>query len=46
MNDKVREYMESKSTAELTDILLERLEEYRSATMEPDLTLSLPNLVL
>jgi len=44
MDDKTKDYIKSKSTSELSDILLDRLKEYRSASMEPDLTLSLPNM--
>ena len=44
MDSKIKEYIKSKSTSQLSDILLERLIEYRSASMDPDLTLSLPNM--
>ena len=44
MDSKTKEYIKSKSTSQLSDILLERLIEYRSASMDPDLTLSLPNM--
>ncbi len=44
MNDEVKKFVESKSTSELAELLISRLEEYKTATMDPDLTQSIPSL--
>ena len=45
-NDKTQNYINSKSISELADDLSEKLNQYRSASMEPDSTQSIPNLDL
>ena len=44
MDDKVKEFLRTHSTEELAKILQKRLQEYRAATLEPETTLSIPNL--
>ena len=43
-NKKLQSYINSKSTSELADDLSEKLKEYKSATMKPHSTQSIPNL--
>ena len=45
-NDKTQNYINSKSISELADDLSEKLNQYRSASMEPDSIQSIPNLDL
>jgi hypothetical protein len=45
-NDKIQNYINSKSTSALADELSVKLKQYRAAMMDPDATLSIPNLDL
>ena len=44
MDDNVKDFLRNHSTEELANILHKRLQEYRAATLEPETTLSIPNL--
>jgi len=44
IDDKDQNYINSKSVSELADDLSEKLKNYRSATMKPHSTQSIPNL--
>ena len=45
-NKKLQNYINSKSISELADDLSEKLKQYKTATLEPDATQSIPNLDL
>jgi len=45
-NDKIQNYINSKSVSELADELSVKLKQYRVALMDPDATLSIPNFDL
>ena len=44
MNEELKKFIDSKSTAELADTLARKLEEYKTASMDSNLTLSIPSL--
>jgi len=43
-NEKIQNYIKSKSISELADELSKKLKEYRATVMDPDATLSIPNI--
>ena len=45
-NNKLQSYINSKSISELADNLSEKLKQYKTASMEPDATQSIPDLDL
>lgn len=45
-NDKIKNYIHSKSISELAEELSVKLKQYRAAVMDPDATLSIPNIDL
>ena len=42
--DKVQQFIDSRTTLELANELTEKMQQYRSASLEPDATQSIPNL--
>ena len=45
-NDKIQNYINSKSNSELADELSKKLKQHRASVMDPDATLSIPNIDL
>lgn len=45
-NDKIQNYINSKSNSELAEELSTKLKQYREAVKDPDATLSIPNIDL
>jgi len=45
-NKKLQSYINSKSSSELADDFFDKLKQYRTATLEPDATQSIPDLDL
>lgn len=45
-NQQFQSYINSKSISELADDLTEKLKQYKTVTLEPDSTQSIPNLDL
>ena len=45
-NKKLQNYIKSKSISELADDLSEKLKQYKTETLDPDTTQSIPNLEL
>jgi len=45
-NERLQSYINSKSSSELADDLFDKLKQYRTATLEPDATQSIPDLDL